>query len=315
MMYRPAVLLAAAAALPLVVRGYWLHILVIALYYALLASSWCLLAGYAGQFSFAHVALAAAGAYTSAFLVIHGGLHPVLGIAGGALAAAGLGLLIGALCLRLRGPYLALFTIAFSEILRIALNAEYRITRGNFGLNVPPLFQTESRAVYYYTALALLALSLLAMNLVLRSRYGLYFRAIREDEDAASSLGVNVVRTKIFAFVLSSLFAGLAGGFYGHYVRILTPNIIQLPQMGLVIAMVVIGGIESLAGAVAGAVILQVISEYLRDYGELRWVIFGAVIVLTLRCSQNGLIYPLYERLAARRRRDGRQGRPEVRER
>ena len=138
------------------------------------------------------------------------------------------------------------------------------------------------------------------MSMIIKSRIGLYFRAIREDEDASSSLGVNVVRYKILAFVITSLFAGLAGGFYAHYIRILTPNIIQLPQMGLIIAMVVIGGIESLAGAVAGAVILEIISEYLRDYGELRWVLFGLVLVLTLRFSQNGLIYPLYKRFAGR---------------
>lgn len=304
-MLLPVALLAAGAALPLFVGGYWLHILVVALYYALLSSSWCLLAGYAGQFSFAHIAFAAVGAYTSALLVIHGGVHPALGIAAGSLAAAAFGLIIGILCLRLRGPYLALFTIAFSEMLRIALNAEHKITRGNFGLNVPPLYGTESKSAYYYTALGILAVSLCAMHLILRSRFGLYFRSIREDEEASSSLGVNVVGTKVLAFALSSFFAGLAGGFYGHYVRILTPNIIQLPQMGLVIAMVVIGGIESLAGAVAGALILQVASEYLRDYGELRWVIFGAALVVTLRFSQNGLIYPLYRWLSRRREGSG----------
>ena len=106
-----------------------------------------------------------------------------------------------------------------------------------------------------------------------------------------------MVKYKISAFVITSFFAGLAGGFYAHYVRILTPNIIQLPQMGLIIAMVVIGGIESLAGAVAGALILQLAAEYLRDYEELRWVFFGLLLVITLRFSQNGLIYPIYKRL------------------
>jgi branched-chain amino acid transport system permease protein len=135
------------------------------------------------------------------------------------------------------------------------------------------------------------------MYKIVNSRLGLFFRAVREDEDAAATLGVNVVKYKIMAFVITSFFAGLAGGFYAHYVRILTPNIIQLPQMGLIIAMVVIGGIESLAGAVAGALILQLAAEYLRDYEELRWVFFGLLLVITLRFSQNGLIYPIYKRL------------------
>jgi branched-chain amino acid transport system permease protein len=290
-------LLSAAALLPFALDGYWLHIIIIAYYYALLASSWCLLAGYAGQFSFAHAALAAVGAYTSALLVLNTGIPPVYSIIIGSFAAAGVGLVIGFLCLRLQGPYLALFTIAYSEIFRIVLNAEYRYTGGNFGLNVPPLFALESRILYYYTILGILILSLVVMHKIVNSRLGLFFRAVREDEDAAATLGVNVVKYKILAFVITSFFAGLAGGFYAHYVRILTPNIIQLPQMGLIIAMVVIGGIESLAGAVAGALILQLAAEYLRDYEELRWVFFGLLLVITLRFSQNGLIYPIYKRL------------------
>jgi branched-chain amino acid transport system permease protein len=294
-------LLIAATLLPMAIGGYWLHIIIIAYYYALLASSWCLLAGYTGQFSFAHAAMAAIGAYTSALLVLNTNISPIIGTLIGSVAAAVVGLFIGFLCLRLQGPYLALFTIAFSEIFRITLNAEYRYTGGNFGLNVPPLFKEESRILYYYTILGMLSVSLLIMHKIVKSRLGLFLRAIREDEDAASSLGVNIVRYKILAFMITSLFAGLAGGFYAHYVRILTPNIIQLPQMGLIIAMVVIGGIESLAGAVIGALILQIVAEYLRDYAELRWVLFGLILMLTLRFSQNGLIYPIYRRLTKMR--------------
>ncbi|MBI9088389.1 MAG: branched-chain amino acid ABC transporter permease [Desulfobacterium sp.] len=298
------VLFLAAMALPVALDGYGLHILIIAYYYALLASSWCLLAGYAGQFSFAHAALAAVGAYTSALLVLNTDISPVFSIPIGSVAAAGVGFCIGFLCLRLQGPYLALFTIAFSEIFRIVLNAEYRYTGGNFGLNVPPLFSQESRILYYYTILGILILSLAIMHKIVKSRLGLFFRAVREDEEAAATLGVNVIKYKILAFVITSFFAGLAGGFYAHYVRILTPNIIQLPQMGLIIAMVVIGGIESLAGAVAGALILQLAAEYLRDYEELRWVFFGLLLVITLRFSQNGLIYPIYKRLTKKSEKD-----------
>ncbi len=142
------------------------------------------------------------------------------------------------------------------------------------------------------------------MHKIVNSRLGLFFRAVREDEEAAATLGVNVIKYKILAFVITSFFAGLAGGFYAHYVRILTPNIIQLPQMGLIIAMVVIGGIESLAGAVPGALILQLAAEYLRDYEELRWVFFGLLLVATLRFSQNGLIYPIYKKMTKKSERN-----------
>jgi branched-chain amino acid transport system permease protein len=289
-------------AVPLLLRAYWLHVAIIALNYALLASSWTMLAGFAGQFSFATMALAGIGAYTSALLVINSQLPMWLGIISGALMAAFVGLLVGVLVLRMSGPYLALFTIAFSELVRITLNAEYQFTRGDMGLTVPHLYPTVSKVPYYFTMLILLAGSLLIMGLLLRSRYGLFFRAIREHEEAASAMGVNIVRYKIMAFVISSFFAGLAGGFFAHYVGTLTPNsIMEIPRMGLVIAMSVIGGIESLAGAVAGAILVEFLQEYLRELEMWRFVIFGLALVLILRFSQNGLIYPIYQRLAAKR--------------
>lgn len=289
-------------AIPLLLRAYWLHVAIMALYYALLASSWTMLAGFAGQFSFATMALAGIGAYTSALLAIKFYLPMWLGIISGALMAALVGLLIGVLVLRMSGPYLALFTIAFSELVRITLNAEYHFTRGDMGLTVPHLYPTVSKVPYYFTILVLLVCSLLIVGLLLRSRYGLFFRAIREHEEAASAMGVNIVRYKIMAFVISSFFAGLGGGFFAHYVGTLTPNsIMEIPRMGLVIAMSVIGGIESLAGAVAGAILVEFLQEYLRELEMWRFVIFGLALVLILRFSQNGLIYPIYQRLAAKR--------------
>ncbi|UCF93762.1 MAG: branched-chain amino acid ABC transporter permease [Desulfobacterales bacterium] len=289
-------------AVPLVFRSYWLHVAIIALYYALLASSWTMLAGFSGQFSFATMALGGIGAYTSALLVINVQLPMWLALICGALAATVVGLLIGVLVLRMRGPYLALFTIAFSELVRITLNAEYQLTRGDMGLTVPHLYTTVSKTPYYYTMLGLLVGSLLVMWTVLRSRYGLFFRAIREQEEAAAVMGVNVVRYKIMAFVISSFFAGLAGSFFAHYIGTLTPNsMMEIPRMGLLIAMSVIGGIESLAGAVAGAVLVEFLQEYLRALEMWRFVIFGLALVLILRFSQNGLIYPIYQRFAARR--------------
>ncbi|MEM2960092.1 MAG: branched-chain amino acid ABC transporter permease [Candidatus Bathyarchaeia archaeon] len=296
-----AVIILLGIFIPVWAQAYWLHVTIIAIYYAILASSWTLLAGFTGQFSFAHMAFAGIGAYTSALITLHTPTPPYMGIIVGTIVAALIGMGIGALILRVRGPYLALFTIAFSEILRIVIGAEYKVTRGNFGLSVPPLFVSTSKLPYYYTILGLLVISLLIMGAILNSRFGLFFRAIREDEDAASAMGVNVTRYKIMAFTISSIFAGLAGAFYGHYVQMLTPNIMLLSQMGLVIAMSIIGGIESLVGAVIGAFLVEFILEYLRDYGEWRLVLFGLALVLILRLSQNGLIYPLYQRLAGKR--------------
>lgn len=293
----PALAVSAAAvvalAFPLAANDYLLHVTIIAIYYAILASSWALLAGYAGQFSFAHMAFAALGGYTSALLAADAGLPAPLGMLAGFLAAASAGAAIGFCCLRLAGPYLSLFTLAFAVIFQLALIAEYEVTRGSLGLEVPGLFAGHAGRSYYYLALALLAACLLAMNLLVRSRLGLFLRAIREDQEAAEACGVDTARSRIVAFTLTSGIAGLAGAFYGHYVGILTPNLVTIPEMGLVVAMAVIGGIESLSGAVLGAIIVYVASEELRQFGQIRFVLLGAAIMLVQRFAQNGLLAPV----------------------
>lgn len=153
---------------------------------------------------------------------------------------------------------------------------------------------------YYYLGLALVVLALLAMNGLLATRVGLFLRAIREDEHAAQASGVNTTLHKIIVFVITAGIAALAGIYYGHFVGILSPNMVILPEMGLVIAMAVIGGIESLPGAVAGAVIVYALSEILRDYGEWRFVLLGLALILVQRFAQNGL-FPVVERYLERR--------------
>ena len=299
------VLAAAALGLPMAANDYLLHVTIISLYYALLATSWALLAGYAGQFSFAHMAFAALGGYTSALLVLHTGIPIPLAMAAGIALSAIVGGLIGWLCLRMSGPYLALFTVAFAVIFQLILIAEYQFTRGSLGLPVETLFSGSADLPYYYFGLAVLTASVAAMYLVVRSRIGLFLQAIREDEDAAEACGVDTARFKILVFTLTSGFAGLAGAFYGHYVGILTPNLVTIPEMGLIVAMAVVGGLESLAGALIGAIAVYVASEELREFGQMRFVLLGVLIVLTQRFMQNGLISPLIDRAVrlTRRRR------------
>lgn len=300
-----APLAAAALIFPWGANDYLLHVTIISIYYAMLASSWALLAGYAGQFSFAHMAFAALGGYTSALLVERTGVPVPVGMIAGLLVAALTGGLIGWLCLRMTGPYLALFTLAFAVIFQLILIAEYQFTRGALGLQVKGLFDGRSDWPYYYVGLGLLAACLVAMKLLIRSRLGLFLQAIREDEGAAEACGVDTARCKIAAFTLTSAIAGLAGAFYGHYVGILTPNLVTIAEMGLVVAMAIVGGIESLAGAVIGAVVVYIASEELREFGQMRFVLLGAAIILTQRFVQNGLIAPLighFARLAQRGR-------------
>src|SRR5262249_31862367 len=180
-----ALLLLAALAAPAAVGPYWVHVGALAWYYALLAASWALLAGYAGQFSFAHVAFAALGGYGSALLTQRLGLPLALSIPLTVIIAMVLGALMGALVLRLSGPYLALFTLAIAEIFRLMLVAEDEVTRGSLGLEVPGLFSGGSDLPYYYLGLGLVVLALLAMNGLLATRVGFFLRAIRADQHAA----------------------------------------------------------------------------------------------------------------------------------
>ena len=242
-------LLLVALIAPMAIGPYWIHVGALAWYYALLASSWALLAGYAGQFSFAHVAFAALGGYGSALLTLRLGLPLALSLPLTVLIAMGLGALMGALVLRLSGPYLALFTLAIAEIFRLMLVAEDDLTRGSLGLEVPGLFPNGSDVPYYYLGLGLVALALLLMNFLLMTRVGVFLRAIREDEPAAQASGVNTTLHKIIVFVTTAGIAAAAGSYYGHFVGILSLNMVIIPEMGLVIAMAVIGSFTALFAA------------------------------------------------------------------
>ena len=268
---------------------YWIYILTIGFYYGILASSWSLLVGYVGRISFAHAAMSGLGAYTSVLVSTRLGLPLWISILLGGLMAGLMGLVVGRLCLRLHGAYLGLTTIAFSEILRITITAEHGFTRGSLGLSATALFDTTERAPYYYSFLALLLLCLLLMWIVLRSRIGLFFASIREDEDAAASLGVKVVRWKVFAFTFSSIFAGIAGGFYAHFVQLVAPSMMSLQEMGFILSMAVIGGFHNIFYAALGGILLEILLEAMREIGNWRMTLFGVVVIVVLRYAPNGL--------------------------
>jgi len=294
----PVAILLVAAAVALAAAGrlnaYWMHVSIIAMYYGILASSWSLLAGYAGLFSLSHTAFASIGGYTSALLVKWLGIPVPAGMAAGVLMCCALGGAIGWVCLRMSGPYLAIFTLGFSEIVRIAISTEDDVTAGMAGLHTAPLFASATRLPYFYTAFALLAVSLLLMGGLVGSRWGLFLRAIREDEQAAAASGVAVARFRILAFAVASGFAGLAGGFYAHYIGIMTPSVGDLDEMAKLVVMTVVGGMERLPTAVGGAFVVELLLEALRSWGQWRLPLFGIVLLLTMRFFRNGLLTPLW---------------------
>jgi len=275
---------------PFFLTQYWLHVMIISLFYVMMASSWNLIAGFTGQISFAHAAFSGVGAYTSGMLAVYLGLPPWLGILIGIGMAALLGLGLGYLCIRMGGIYLSLTTLGFSEILRIIMTNEDRWTRGTMGLQVPGFFAEYSKTSYYYLFLIVTILLLLLIYWITHSEMGLTFRAVLNDELAASSSGINTIQVRVLAFTISSAMAGLAGGLYGHYLMLITPDIPSLGQMFLVLAMAVIGGMGSFAGPIIGSFILEILSEYIRIYGEYHVLLFGLVALAMARFAPEGLM-------------------------
>ena len=283
-------LIAGFAALPWALGVYHQHILIVSLFYVMMAASWNLLAGYTGQVSFGHAAFAGIGAYASGILAAKAGINPWLGVAIGTLAAALFGFLVGILCLKMGGIYLSLTTLGFSEILHIVINNEYEITRGTMGLQVPGLISNYSKLTYFYIFLAAALLTLWVVHRLIQANIGLNFRAVQNDERAAAALGVDVVRIRVLAFTVSSALAGMAGALYGHYLLLITPQIPSLDQQFMVLSMTVIGGLGSFAGPIIGAFGLEILSEYIRAYGEYHVLAFGLVALVVARFAPKGLV-------------------------
>ena len=286
-----AVVLAAAAlcaAVPFA-SDYVLHVLITSMYYTILAASWNLLAGFTGQFSLAHQAFAAIGAYTSGLLTVSYGFAIWASIACGIVAAGALGLALGRVVLRMRAIYLAIATWAFAETVHIVLTAGYAITRGELGLAVPPLFADLNVRSYYYVFIVLTLASLTAMYAIVRSRLGIFMRAIKDDELRAETLGMNTTRIKVLVFTITSAFAGLAGAFYAHYVVVLSPQIADFSEMAKLIIMVVVGGLGSFVGPLVAVTPIASLHLYLAKYGEWDMVVYAFVVIVLMRTQIGGV--------------------------
>lgn len=282
------VIVALLACAPIFVTSpYWLGVLIVSVYFALLSLGWNLLAGFTGQFSLAPAAFAMLGAYATALLDYHLKAPLAIGIPAAIVGTALLGWLLGRVVLRLKGPYLALTTMSFAEIARVVIGNSHEFTRGDQGLNVPTLLQ--SRVGYYYLFLAVLLAILVGLFFLLRSRVGRFWLAIRDDTLGAESRGIDVVRYKTLAFALSCAICGLAGSLYGTFSQLVSPELGLLAQTGLVISMVVIGGIGTLTGSIVGALLVYVASEFLREFGGIQMIVFAAVVIVFARFFRTGL--------------------------
>ena len=268
-----------------------------AVIWALLAASWDLLSGYTGQVSFGHAGFFALGAYTAAAASKHLGLSPWLGLALGAAVAAVVGLGTGFPALRLRGHYLALVTLALAELIRLTAQNWLAVTGGPFGIydfgsftGLPTTGIPRAQAVYLIVA-AIVGAGVGAMLYVCRrTRAGRAFRAIREDEVLAESLGINTTVYKLLAFGLSSGLAGLAGTLYAYYIQLVSPTVATAATTSLVIGMAVFGGLGTIWGPALGALLLYAINEGLRFIGVVyNLVAVGLVIMVFVIFLPRGL--------------------------
>ena len=289
---------AVAALLPVLLpHPFVLTIATQAAIWALLAASWDLLSGYTGQISFGHAGFFALGAYAAAAATKHADVSPWLGLLIGATIAAAVGLLTGFPALRLRGHYLALVTLGLAEIIRLVAQNWMALTGGPFGIHDfrsfsgLPAAALAYRQAMYGVVVVIVAVSIAVMYLLCeRTDAGKAFRAIREDEVLAQTLGINTTRYKLLAFAVSSGFAGLAGGLYAYYVQLVSPSVASAATTSLVIGMAVFGGLGTLWGPVLGALLLYGLYEGLRFVGVVyNLVAVGLVIMVFVIYFPRGL--------------------------
>lgn len=275
----PTVLMAVAAvvtvAAPLLIgHSFVLHIATQALIWGLVAASWDVLGGYTGLVSFGHAGFLGIGAYTAALVSLHWGFPLWAGMIAALAMCAAVGLCVGFPALRLRGHYLALVSLGFGEMVQLIARNWEALTGGSFGLHdfggFPQLTANPALQghVAYGVVALVCALALAAMLVITRlSDAGNAFRAIREDEVLAQSLGINTTFFKLLAFAISAAFAGLAGSLYAYQIQLVSPSLSTVGISALIVGMVIFGGIGTIWGAFLGGVLLYLIMEALRFVG------------------------------------------------
>jgi branched-chain amino acid transport system permease protein len=284
----------------LVHSDYWLNFAVMVLYTALLGQAWNLLAGYGGQFSFGHAAFFGTGAYAQAILQMQLGVDPWLCLLIAGVLGCVTGAVIGGLSFRygLRGSYFALVTLAFAEVFRILANS-VDFTGGGSGLLVPlhagaGNLQFGAKGNFFLLILALNALALAAIWWLEHSRFGARLIAVRENEDAARALGIDVNATKVMAITISGGLMGLGGAFYVQYFLYVDPTISYGPAVSISALLApIIGGLGTSLGPLVGALVLQILSRLTQsvvgDAPGLTLILFGAILVLMVLVLPNGL--------------------------
>ncbi|MEM1586899.1 MAG: branched-chain amino acid ABC transporter permease [Candidatus Bathyarchaeia archaeon] len=290
-------------------QTYLIHVLTLVLLFAAFSQTWNLLSGYAGQPSLGHAAYFGIGAYTMGLLTFYTEffkVNPWPALFIGGITGALIGLAIGAICFRLRGPYFALATLATTEVIRLlVLNSEF--TRGGLGIIIPSPPPTSllsltidfhEKLPFYYISLVIAIVIFSLIYAISKSRYGLMFQAIREDEDAAMTLGVNAYRIKLLAMFICSFASGFIGALYAIYISYIDPSMEPGGVLSLFtsidpVLITIIGGAGTIIGPLIGSFIRIGAGEYLRvTFGfkaGMDLILFGAIFMIIFFFARKGI--------------------------
>jgi len=288
---------------------YIMNILIMILIWAVVASCWDVIMGFAGIFSFGQVAFYVVGAYASAILSVSLDIPPVFSIMMAGVITGLFGVLVGLPCLRLAGPYVALVTFAVHMTLVPFLRGPLGRAIGSGGsqgiLTIPPIelfglaFSSEQLVPFFYLTLSLTIICTLVLVLVIKSYWGTAFLALKDSENFAASLGISAFKYKLMVFALTSFITGLFGALYAHYVGMLSTKMLSMDVFTILMIMMVIGGIGKYPGVVVGAVITVTLSQLLAPLGMYRPLIMGAIVVVLVLFLRDGIISPIIRILSS----------------
>lgn len=277
-----------------------MNILIMILIWAVVASCWDVIMGFAGIFSFGQVAFYVIGAYASAILSVSLDIPPVFAIIMAGVITGVLGVIVGLPCLKLAGPYVALVTFAVHMTLIPFLKGPLGRAIGSGGsqgiLTIPPInllgvaFSSEHLVPFFYLTLFLTIICTLILALIIKSYWGTAFLALKDSENFATSLGISAFKYKLMVFAITSFITGLFGALYAHYVGMLSTNMLSMDVFTILMIMMVIGGIGKYPGVVVGAVITVTLSQLLAPLGMYRPLIMGAMVVILVLFLRDGII-------------------------
>jgi branched-chain amino acid transport system permease protein len=269
------------------------HVLILVLLYVTLGSAWNVLGGFAGQLSLGHAAFFGIGAYSAAIIASKSAFSPWWGLVLGPVVVLPVAVAVGWICFRLRGPYFTLSTIAVGEMVRLVALNWRELTGGAVGVVIrPSIFSGTNKTPYYYIILIIAVGTVALCYVISRRKLGYFLQAIREDEETAESIGIDTIRYKLTALIISASLTAVAGAFYANYFLFVEPTVVLPLILSVeIVLMSIVGGLGTVGGPVLGAVLLKLSSEVFRNvFQQANLLIYGALLVIVILFMPEGLI-------------------------